>query len=118
MFTTKIKSAVIAILAIFIFSSALLMSKETLTLKIETETVQCGMCKKTIEKALKNVDGVISSDVNVKKKVTTVKYDSTETNPDEIKKTISKAGYATDDVKASKRAYKKLHKCCKLPEDR
>lgn len=87
-------------------------------IKIKTPSVQCGMCKKTIEKALDKIEGVESADVNYKKKYATVTYNPELVTPDKIRKAISKAGYDADKVKANKKSYNKLPNCCKLPEDR
>lgn len=107
-----------AYMFILVFTSLNLLASETKTIEIDTETVQCSMCKKTIEKALDKVDGVISADVDYRKKITTVEYNSNKTNPQKIKKAIAKAGYDAGEVKADKEGYNKLPKCCKLPEDR
>lgn len=92
-------------------------AKEVKKAEIKTPSVQCGMCKDRIEKALNKLEGVISSDVDYKKKVTTVAYNTEEIDLDDIKEEISDIGYDADDVKKDKRAYKRLHNCCKLPED-
>jgi len=81
-------------------------------IKIKTSS-QCGMCKETIEKAMAFEKGVKTSDLNVKSKVLTVKYDAAKTSPEKIRLAVSKAGYDADDVKADKKAYDKLSPCCK-----
>lgn len=80
--------------------------------KIKTSAV-CGMCKKTIEKALSKEAGVQKSTLDVNSKVVTVEYDPKTTNPDKIRTAISKAGYDADNVKADPKAYKNLDECCK-----
>lgn len=87
-------------------------------IRIKTSTVQCDMCKETIETALNATNGVVSSDVDMKRKYTTVEYDSKLITPDTIRMVISKAGYQADDLAADKSVYVKLPACCKLPEDR
>jgi copper chaperone CopZ len=75
------------------------------------------MCKERIEKRLNKLEGVISSDVDYEKKVTTVEYDTELISLDDIREEISDIGYDADKVKKDERAYKRLHNCCKLPED-
>ncbi len=53
----------------------------------------CAMCVQTIEKALKNVDGVISVSVNLGNEKATVVYDPSRTDPKELQKTIEGSGY-------------------------
>jgi len=110
------KNLVLLLIATILISGSLYAAEKVKTIKIKTPTVQCGMCKTTIEKALKNVGGVIRSSVDFKKtKITTVKYKTDITNPDKIRLAISKAGYRADSVKADKKVYDKLPACCKVP---
>lgn len=113
------KSIVVFLIAIFLISVGSADAAENVKkIKIKTPTVQCGMCKKTIEKALNKLEGVKSADLNYKKKFAIVKFNPELVTPDEIRKTISEEGYDADKVKRDKKAYKNLHNCCKLPEDR
>src|ERR1700749_1933690 len=105
----------LAALTISGFVSA--QAKAQLTAKISTPTVQCDMWKETIETYLKRYDGVLSVNVNVKRKETTVKYLTDRTNIETLKTAIANAGYDADDVPANPDAYKDLPKCCKKPED-
>ncbi|EDP94636.1 heavy-metal-associated domain-containing protein [Kordia algicida OT-1] len=77
----------------------------------------CGMCKTTIEKAAKSVDGVASAIWDVKKKSINVSYDEHKINEKEIHKAIAAAGYDTDQAKGDKAAYKSLPKCCQYEGD-
>lgn len=87
--------------------------------KVEIKTsAVCGMCKNRIEKNLSKETGIKKATLDVDTKVLTVKYDPAKTNPDEIRNNVSKIGYDADNVKKDQSAYKKLPKCCKLPEDR
>lgn len=91
--------------------------KSVLTTKIVTPSVQCEMCKTKIETYLNRFDGLISINVNVKRKETTVKYVTDRINEEEIKTAIANAGYDAADVTANEQSYKRLPKCCKKPED-
>ncbi len=75
------------------------------------------MCKNKIETYLNRYDGVVSINVNVKRKETTVKYVTDRINEGEIKTAIANAGYDAADVPANEQSYKRLPKCCKKPED-
>ena len=77
-------------------------------------TAQCGMCKERIEKAVNKLSGVENAVLDVESKVLTVNYIPEEVKPDDIRKAVSRVGYDADDVKANKRAYRKLPKCCKI----
>ena len=95
--------------------SATAQQKKPVTVKINTPTVQCEMCKKRIEDYLKNEEGILKSTVDVKYKRTTVVFLTDRTNIENIKTAIANTGYDADDVKASEEAYKELPKCCKKP---
>ncbi len=73
----------------------------------------CGMCKATIEKAAKSVEGVKNASWDQKTKELQVQYDSGKTSLDAISKAIAKAGYDTEKDKADDKAYNALHGCCK-----
>lgn len=81
--------------------------------KTETAKVygNCGMCKKTIEKAA-NEKGVVKAEWDVDSNLLTMTYDATKTNPDAILKKVAYAGYDSDKFKAPKEAYEGLHGCC------
>ena len=113
--TTLNKISLMLFVALLLTSVTVFAHEDSKTIKINAPTVQCGMCKKTIEKYMKNIDGVLSTNVDYKKKVITVKYNPEEITPDEIRKAISDSGYQADDVKANKKAYNKLPSCCKVP---
>lgn len=109
----------IAILAAFtgFTLAAAAQQKGPKTVNISTPTVQCEMCKNSIERYLKRVDGVTFVNVKYKQKQTQVKYAADRTNPEMIKAMIANAGYDADDVAANPDSYKMLPKCCKKPED-
>ena len=72
----------------------------------------CGMCKKTIEKAAKTVDGVTAANWNVEKKKIDVSFDHSKTNTLAIHKAIAASGYDTEKVAGNEEAYNKLPGCC------
>lgn len=105
----------------FIAIGANAQQKAMLTAKISTPTVQCEMCKKTIEDLLKRYDGVLA--VNVKlskdstKRETVIKYLTDRVNEETLKAAIANAGYDANETAANPESYKALPKCCKKPED-
>ena len=107
-------SAIIVCLASFAASA---QTKAIQTVKISTPTVQCDMCKSRIETYLKRIDGVMTVNVNVKHKETTVKYITDRTNEEVIKTAIANAGFDANEISANPESYKQLPKCCKKPED-
>jgi copper chaperone CopZ len=98
----------------FSFSS-LAQTKAVQTVKINTPSVQCEMCKKKIETYLNRYDGVASVNVNYKRKETTVKYLTDRINEEEIKTAIANVGYDANEIAANPESYDKLPKCCKKP---
>jgi copper chaperone CopZ len=115
----KLLLSLVSFCLIAIAASA--QQKAVLTAKIKTPTVQCEMCKKTIEDLLKRYDGIMS--VNVKlskdssKRETVVKYITDRVNEETIKAAIANAGYDANEIAANPESYKALPKCCKKPED-
>jgi copper chaperone CopZ len=77
----------------------------------------CGMCKKTIEKAANGVQGVSSANWDVEKKKIDVSYDDTKTNAMSIHNAIAASGYDTEKVSGSEEAYKNLPGCCQYDHE-
>jgi copper chaperone CopZ len=72
----------------------------------------CGMCKTTIETALKGVKGIAAATWDVDAKIITVTYNSKKIELMDIHKKIAGVGYDTDKVKAKDEVYSNLHGCC------
>tara|TARA_R110002012_G_scaffold196235_6_gene364577 strand:- start:745 stop:1191 length:447 start_codon:yes stop_codon:yes gene_type:complete len=72
----------------------------------------CGMCKSTIEKAAKSVDGVEKANWDVDNKIISVTYNNDKTTTDAVQKAIAASGYDTSDFKGDDVAYKSNAKCC------
>ena len=77
----------------------------------------CGMCKKTIEKAVNKVDGVSSANWDVDKKKIDVSFDDTKTDEMAIHNAIAASGYDTEKVSGNEEAYSSLPGCCKYEHD-
>lgn len=106
-----------AFIAFFISFAASAQTKAVQIVKISTPTIQCAMCKKTIEDLLQRYDGVTYVNVNVRRKEVTVKYLTDRTNEEIIKTAIANAGYDANDIAANPEVYKTLPKCCKKTVD-
>jgi len=85
---------------------------------IKVPSMQCGTCKKNIEKAVKKVAGVIDVNVDKEQKVAHVNFDKSKTDLSKIENAITAAGYDANDKKADQEAYNNLDDCCKLPKDK
>lgn len=101
-------------LVIFSAFTASAQTKADPNSKKETFKVwgECGMCKKTIEKAAKD-SGALAASWDTDSKLLTVTYNSTKTSNQKIQQGIAAAGYDTRDLTADNTAYDKLHECCK-----
>ena len=113
------KNFLLSAVLISLFSfAASAQTKAIQTVKISTPTVQCEKCKTTIETVLKRYDGVMTVNVNVRKKETTIKYITDRTNEEILKAAIANSGYDANEVAANPEVYKTLPKCCKKPEQK
>ncbi len=66
-------------------------AEQTRTFAIENMT--CALCPVTVKKAMSNVSGVKSVNVNFDAKTATVEFDPAVTNVDEIAQSSTNAGY-------------------------
>ena len=71
----------------------------------------CEMCKEKIEKAAKTA-GASYALWNEEAKILTVKYEASKTSNKKIQEKVAAAGYDTQDVTATEKAYKNLPGCC------
>lgn len=75
------------------------------------------MCKKTIETALVEVEGVASADYDLDHNTAKISFDSSQTNKSSLMNAVAAAGYDTKTVNADANAYEDLPKCCKKVAD-
>ncbi len=94
------------------------MSAQTKNTKTEEVKVSgnCGMCKKTIEKA-GNIKDIATVVWNKETKIATVTYDESKTNKEEIAKRIALAGYDSELAKAKDEDYDNLPGCCQYDRE-
>ena len=71
----------------------------------------CGMCKKTIEKA-GNIKNIASVNWDKETKMASISYDTIQTNQDEVLKRIALSGYDSDTFLAPTTVYESLPGCC------
>ena len=94
------------------------MVKKTAATNTKLENAQfevwgnCGMCKKTIEKAVSKVKGVKEANWDVDTHQFTVSFNPAKTSLDKIHAAIAAAGYDTEKVRGNDKAYNNLHGCC------
>lgn len=113
----RIKNTLIIVIGLILIASMLFSGENLTTSNIKT-SAQCDMCKDRIETHLNKIEGIEKATLVVDSAVCIVTYNIALIKLDEIKQEISSIGYDADEVQANKRAYKKLPKCCKKPEDR
>ena len=89
-------------------------SGKTAQADIQLVTIQCGMCKKTIEKGMSDVKGIVKVEVDVEKKIGHVTYKAGIIDLAKIEKAISALGYDANNTKADPVAYESLSECCKV----
>ncbi|MCB0577798.1 MAG: heavy-metal-associated domain-containing protein [Phaeodactylibacter sp.] len=89
-------------------------------LATETFTVygNCGMCKRKIEGAVSEVQGVEYANWDVASKVMTVKYEAGAVKLDDIKARIAAVGYDSETHRAPDEVYNNLHGCCQYERPR
>jgi copper chaperone CopZ len=84
------------------------------TLQKETFTVygNCGMCERTIENSLKDVEGVINADWDKDTDIMSVSFTPGVITLDAIKQKIADVGYDSDSHRAKDEVYNSLPGCC------
>jgi copper chaperone CopZ len=107
-----LKTLTIICLTLFFSSNNLYSQENEYTKEVFKVWGNCEMCKTTIEKPFKKMEGVKSVKWNVASKKMMVKYDAAIISLDEIKKTIASVGYDTEEFRAPDEVYSKLHGCC------
>lgn len=72
----------------------------------------CGMCERTIEGALKDVEGISLADWDKETDQMTVEFDPGIITLDAIKQKIADVGYDSDTHRAKDEVYNNLPGCC------
>lgn len=101
--------------AVFILGGFSIQAQEKLNknAKYEIEVNgNCDMCQSRIQKAAFSVQGVKSATWSVETHQLNLILNEEKANLLDIKKAVAKAGYDTDEVKATSESYTKLPGCC------
>jgi cation transport ATPase len=107
------KNIILGILILFISYSAQAQTKKNKNAKYDVEVNgNCEMCKKRIEKAAFSVPGVKSAIWHIDDHTLHLIINEEKCALIDVKKAIAKVGHDTDEVKATKEEYEKLHGCC------
>jgi periplasmic mercuric ion binding protein len=110
------KKSILLLMAAFLFTLTGLAQKTKPAAKTETATFEvngnCGMCKRTIEKAAKAA-GAVTAVWNEEKHQLTVKFSPKKTTVKKIQEKVAASGYDNAGATASQEAYDGLHSCCK-----
>jgi mercuric ion binding protein len=80
---------------------------------IAAKTMVCGTCEKNVKKAVYDVEGVKSVEVDLTGKTVTVQFLPAQTNLLTLERAITDAGYDANDKPRDPAAYEKLDACCK-----
>ena len=114
----KMKKSLLKIMIAITVLLSTTMNAQTKNTKTEEVKVSgnCGMCKKTIEKA-GNIKDIATVVWNKETKIATVTYDESKTNKEEIAKRIALAGYDSELVKAKDEDYDNLPGCCQYDRE-
>ena len=74
----------------------------------------CGMCKTTIEKAVKELDFVLEAEWGIQSKILDVKFNNPSNfDINELNTAITESGYETMNTTANQASYDALPMCCK-----
>lgn len=109
----KMKFILVAALVTFGFKNAVAQEIKTESFKVGGN---CGMCENRIETAAKKVEGVQSAEWDETSKQLKVSY-AAPASLLSIQKAVAEAGHDTDGIKATSKAYDKLHGCCQYPRE-
>ncbi|MBI4548882.1 MAG: heavy-metal-associated domain-containing protein [Ignavibacteriae bacterium] len=108
------KSSFIIFILLCVFLIGCTKKQDLTTATIAVNSMVCGSCAKTIEKATYTVEGVKSVKVDIEKKTVEVKFAPLQTNVETIEVAITDAGYDANNRKRDPNAYEKLEACCKI----
>lgn len=108
------KKYILALVAISISAFIYAQTPRTITTSFHVEGV-CGLCEKTIEKAM-DVKGVVVADFDLQTNILTVTYKPGKISEEQLHALLNEVGYDTEKSKATDEQYAKTHECCKYRE--
>jgi periplasmic mercuric ion binding protein len=89
--------------------------KQTITIKTKIycdHCSKCESCQARIENKILELKGIRSVELDIRKELITVIYNSKFAKPDMIRKQIASAGFDADDVAATQEQINELDRCC------
>ncbi len=107
---TFFKSVAVLCIALFSINAGSSQTNNLQTVNVKVYG-NCGMCKKTIEKAA-NVKGKSNAVWDADLAMAKITIDSTKTSVDEVLKRIAAVGYDSEKFRAPDTVYENLHGCC------
>lgn len=107
------KNIIIGMMIFLVSFSTQAQDKKNKNAKYEFEVNgNCEMCKKRIENAAFSVSGVKSAEWHIDDHTLHLILNEQKCSVVDVKKAIAEVGHDTDEVKATKEQYEKLHGCC------
>lgn len=100
------------ILIMLILSASFVFAADQLKKESIKTSAVCDMCKDRIESQLGKVDGIKKVTLDLDKNEVDVEFDEKVITKETIKEKLTDIGYDADNLKKSKKAFKKLPKCC------
>lgn len=79
---------------------------------IKVKGMSCASCAATVEKTLKNVDGVSNATVNLVANNASVEYDDEKTNLKDLQQAINKSGFEAGDKEESTLSFEVSNMSC------
>ncbi len=66
------------------------------TVRLAIEGMSCGHCRDTVEKALRNQDGVTAATVHLDANAAEVEFEETRVSPEQLVAVVEEEGYRAD----------------------
>lgn len=107
------KNVFLGMMLLFVAFSTLAQDKKNKNAKYTIEVNgNCEQCQKRIQKASFSVPGVKSANWSIETHELSLILNEEKATILDVKKAVAKAGYDTDEVKATVESYDKLPGCC------
>jgi periplasmic mercuric ion binding protein len=107
------RNIILGLMLLVVTLSVQAQQKKNKNAKFDVEVNgNCEMCKKRIEKAAFSVKGVKSAEWHIDDHMLHLIINEEKCSALDVKKAIAKVGHDSDEVKATKEDYEKLHGCC------
>lgn len=76
---------------------------------------KCMACKNYLENTVVGKKGIVFAELDLRKEILIVKYDSKILTPKAVKELVAEKGFPADDLKPNMEIVKQLPKCCVRP---